>query len=140
MIVIIDLFVGSLCSNLTLLCVCVCVSFPPQYKASKEGTVMGVAVSKISMLTHCQALTQACNYCEGQSSVLYVTYTSPAFLSLLLANSLCVFKSEILKLYEPRIKNKHDENLKALQQHVSMAACPIISRSLLLKAGHLRED
>jgi len=42
-----------------------------QYKASKEGTVMGVAVSKISMLTHCQALTQACNYCEGQSSVLF---------------------------------------------------------------------
>lgn len=49
---------------------CVCV--PPQYKASKEGTVMGVAVSKISMLTHCQALSQACNYCEGQSSALYV--------------------------------------------------------------------
>lgn len=42
--------------------VCVC----SQYKASKEGTVMGVAVSKISMLTHCQALTQACNYCEGE--------------------------------------------------------------------------
>lgn len=41
-----------------------------QYKASKEGTVMGVAVSKISMLTHCQALTQACNYCEGQKLVL----------------------------------------------------------------------
>lgn len=31
---------------------------------------MGVAVSKISMLTHCQALTQACNYCEGQKLVL----------------------------------------------------------------------
>uniref|UniRef100_A0A669DSR0 Disco-interacting protein 2 homolog Ba n=1 Tax=Oreochromis niloticus TaxID=8128 RepID=A0A669DSR0_ORENI len=29
-----------------------------EYKASKEGTVMGVAVSKIAMLTHCQALTQ----------------------------------------------------------------------------------
>uniref|UniRef100_A0A671YI56 Disco-interacting protein 2 homolog Ba n=1 Tax=Sparus aurata TaxID=8175 RepID=A0A671YI56_SPAAU len=29
-----------------------------EYKASKEGTVMGVAVSKISMLTHCQALSQ----------------------------------------------------------------------------------
>uniref|UniRef100_A0A8C1QAG7 Disco-interacting protein 2 homolog Ba n=1 Tax=Cyprinus carpio TaxID=7962 RepID=A0A8C1QAG7_CYPCA len=38
-----------------------------EYKASKEGTVMGVAVSKISMLTHCQALTQACNYCEGET-------------------------------------------------------------------------
>lgn len=46
------------------------VFFCLQYKASKEGTVMGVAVSKISMLTHCQALTQACNYCEGQKSVL----------------------------------------------------------------------
>lgn len=42
---------------------------------------MGVAVSKISMLTHCQALTQACNYCEGQSSAL---------LSLCLSPLLCV--------------------------------------------------
>uniref|UniRef100_A0A8C3AWK1 Disco-interacting protein 2 homolog Ba n=1 Tax=Cyclopterus lumpus TaxID=8103 RepID=A0A8C3AWK1_CYCLU len=40
-----------------------------EYKASKEGTVMGVAVSKISLLTHCQALTQACNYCEGETLV-----------------------------------------------------------------------
>jgi len=31
---------------------------------------MGVAVSKISMLTHCQALTQACNYCEGECFLL----------------------------------------------------------------------
>lgn len=31
---------------------------------------MGVAVSKIAMLTHCQALTQACNYCEGWKLVL----------------------------------------------------------------------
>lgn len=43
--------------------------FLPKYKATKEGTVMGVAVSKISMLTHCQALTQACNYCEGLSAL-----------------------------------------------------------------------
>uniref|UniRef100_A0A8C8DVV2 Disco-interacting protein 2 homolog Ba n=1 Tax=Oryzias sinensis TaxID=183150 RepID=A0A8C8DVV2_9TELE len=40
-----------------------------EYKTSKEGTVMGVAVSKISMLTHCQALTQACNYSEGENLV-----------------------------------------------------------------------
>ncbi|KAJ8359038.1 hypothetical protein SKAU_G00155630 [Synaphobranchus kaupii] len=39
------------------------------YKASKEGTVMGIAVSKVAMLTHCQALTQACNYCEGETLV-----------------------------------------------------------------------
>ncbi|KAB5583758.1 hypothetical protein PHYPO_G00099340, partial [Pangasianodon hypophthalmus] len=40
-----------------------------EYKASKEGTVVGVAVSKIAMLTHCQALSQACNYCEGETLV-----------------------------------------------------------------------
>ncbi|KAK3556801.1 hypothetical protein QTP70_020480 [Hemibagrus guttatus] len=39
------------------------------YKLSKEGTVVGVAVSKIAMLTHCQALSQACNYCEGETLV-----------------------------------------------------------------------
>lgn len=37
---------------------------------------MGVAVSKISMLTHCQALTQACNYCEGQNVVLFADCVS----------------------------------------------------------------
>ncbi|XP_051780981.1 disco-interacting protein 2 homolog B-A isoform X2 [Erpetoichthys calabaricus] len=37
-----------------------------EYKASKEGSVMGVAVSRITMLNHCQALTQACNYTEGE--------------------------------------------------------------------------
>uniref|UniRef100_A0A6Q2ZCD2 DMAP1-binding domain-containing protein n=1 Tax=Esox lucius TaxID=8010 RepID=A0A6Q2ZCD2_ESOLU len=36
---------------------------------NKEGTVMGVAVAKVAMLTHCQALTQACNYCEGETLV-----------------------------------------------------------------------
>ncbi|KAF5879793.1 disco-interacting protein 2 B-A-like isoform X3, partial [Clarias magur] len=40
-----------------------------EYKASKEGTVVGVAVSKIAMLTHCQALSQACSYCEGETLV-----------------------------------------------------------------------
>lgn len=40
---------------------------------------MGVAVSKISMLTHCQALTQACNYCEGQDSALYPKLTSSLY-------------------------------------------------------------
>uniref|UniRef100_A0A7N8WVH2 Disco-interacting protein 2 homolog Bb n=1 Tax=Mastacembelus armatus TaxID=205130 RepID=A0A7N8WVH2_9TELE len=40
-----------------------------EYKANKEGTVVGVAVSKVAMLTHCQALTQACNYCEGETLV-----------------------------------------------------------------------
>uniref|UniRef100_A0A3Q4MV68 Disco-interacting protein 2 homolog B-A-like n=1 Tax=Neolamprologus brichardi TaxID=32507 RepID=A0A3Q4MV68_NEOBR len=41
-----------------------------EYKANKEGTVVGVAVSKVAMLTHCQSLTQACNYCEGDVDCL----------------------------------------------------------------------
>ncbi|KAL4646145.1 hypothetical protein GN956_G9206 [Arapaima gigas] len=45
-----------------------------EYKASKEGTVMGVAVSKVAMLTHCQALTQACNYSEGETLINVVDF------------------------------------------------------------------
>lgn len=28
---------------------------------------MGVTVSRIALLSHCQALSQACNYSEGKS-------------------------------------------------------------------------
>lgn len=62
-------WVRILSIGLILWCVCF------QYKASKEGTVMGVAVSKISLLTHCQALTQACNYCEGECYTTAVQQT-----------------------------------------------------------------
>ncbi|KAM4701610.1 disco-interacting protein 2 homolog B [Discoglossus pictus] len=40
-----------------------------EYKTSKEGSVMGVTVSRIAMLSHCQALSQACNYTEGETMV-----------------------------------------------------------------------
>uniref|UniRef100_A0A8C4PYZ0 DMAP1-binding domain-containing protein n=1 Tax=Eptatretus burgeri TaxID=7764 RepID=A0A8C4PYZ0_EPTBU len=36
-----------------------------EYKSSKEGCMMGVAVSHTAMLTHCQALIQACQYTQG---------------------------------------------------------------------------
>lgn len=39
------------------------VSF--QYKTCKDGSVLGVTVTRIALLTHCQALTQACGYTEG---------------------------------------------------------------------------
>lgn len=39
------------------------VSF--QYKTCKDGSVLGVTVTRIALLTHCQALTQACSYTEG---------------------------------------------------------------------------
>ncbi|KAL2293777.1 hypothetical protein Nmel_018840 [Mimus melanotis] len=37
-----------------------------EYKTSKEGSVMGVTVSRVAMLAHCQALSQACNYSEAE--------------------------------------------------------------------------
>lgn len=40
------------------------VSF--QYKTCKDGSVLGVTVTRIALLTHCQALTQACGYTEGE--------------------------------------------------------------------------
>ncbi|XP_064167595.1 disco-interacting protein 2 homolog A-like isoform X4 [Anguilla rostrata] len=38
-----------------------------EYKTSKEGSTMGVAVSHSAMLAHCHALTQACGYAEAET-------------------------------------------------------------------------
>lgn len=40
-----------------------------QYKTCKDGSVLGVTVTRIALLTHCQALTQACGYTEGISAL-----------------------------------------------------------------------
>uniref|UniRef100_A0A3P9JZ76 Disco-interacting protein 2 homolog A n=1 Tax=Oryzias latipes TaxID=8090 RepID=A0A3P9JZ76_ORYLA len=37
-----------------------------EYKTSKEGSTMGITVSHSAMLAHCQALTEACGYTEGE--------------------------------------------------------------------------
>ncbi|CDQ56427.1 unnamed protein product [Oncorhynchus mykiss] len=36
-----------------------------EYKTCKDGSVLGVTVMRIALLTHCQALTQSCGYTEG---------------------------------------------------------------------------
>uniref|UniRef100_A0A3P9IS65 Disco-interacting protein 2 homolog A n=1 Tax=Oryzias latipes TaxID=8090 RepID=A0A3P9IS65_ORYLA len=38
-----------------------------EYKTSKEGSTMGITVSHSAMLAHCQALTEACGYTEGET-------------------------------------------------------------------------
>uniref|UniRef100_A0A8D1IBQ0 Disco interacting A n=1 Tax=Sus scrofa TaxID=9823 RepID=A0A8D1IBQ0_PIG len=38
-----------------------------EYKTSKEGSTVGVAVSHASLLAQCQALTQACGYTEAET-------------------------------------------------------------------------
>ncbi|XP_056148624.1 disco-interacting protein 2 homolog C isoform X2 [Lampris incognitus] len=40
-----------------------------EYKTCKDGSVLGVTVMRIAMLTHCQALTQSCAYIEAETIV-----------------------------------------------------------------------
>lgn len=40
-----------------------------EYTVDKEGSMKGVSVSKSTMMTHCKALTTACNYTEGDIMV-----------------------------------------------------------------------
>ncbi|CAO2600863.1 Disco-interacting protein 2 homolog B, partial [Lemmus lemmus] len=49
-----------------------------EYKTSKEGSVMGVTVSRLAMLSHCQALSQACNYSEGEAVVNVLDFKKDA--------------------------------------------------------------
>uniref|UniRef100_A0A8D0UYU8 DMAP1-binding domain-containing protein n=1 Tax=Sus scrofa TaxID=9823 RepID=A0A8D0UYU8_PIG len=49
-----------------------------EYKTSKEGSVMGVTVSRLAMLSHCQALSQACNYSEGETVVNVLDFKKDA--------------------------------------------------------------
>ncbi|XP_075900567.1 disco-interacting protein 2 homolog C isoform X2 [Nelusetta ayraudi] len=40
-----------------------------EYKTCKDGSVLGVTVTRLAMLTHCQALTQSCSYTEAETTV-----------------------------------------------------------------------
>ncbi|XP_057680572.1 disco-interacting protein 2 homolog C isoform X1 [Corythoichthys intestinalis] len=40
-----------------------------EYKTCKDGSVLGVTVTRIALLTHCQALTQSCCYTEAETIV-----------------------------------------------------------------------
>ncbi|KAK7945376.1 hypothetical protein WMY93_001104 [Mugilogobius chulae] len=40
-----------------------------EYKTCKDGSVLGVTVTRMAMLAHCQALTQCCSYTEAETIV-----------------------------------------------------------------------
>ncbi|XP_035490098.2 disco-interacting protein 2 homolog C isoform X8 [Scophthalmus maximus] len=40
-----------------------------EYKTCQDGSVLGVTVMRIAVLTHCQALTQSCSYTEAETIV-----------------------------------------------------------------------
>ncbi|EHH18846.1 Disco-interacting protein 2-like protein C, partial [Macaca mulatta] len=43
-----------------------------EYKTCKDGSVLGVTVTRTALLTHCQALTQACGYTESVMNMMHV--------------------------------------------------------------------
>lgn len=45
-----------------------------EYTTDKDGSVMGVTVTRSAMLTHCRALTQACGYTEGENAVCVLDF------------------------------------------------------------------
>lgn len=48
-------------------CATKCCSFPMQYSSAKDGSALGVTVTRSALLTHCRSLTTACLYKEGAS-------------------------------------------------------------------------
>ncbi|XP_078043330.1 disco-interacting protein 2 homolog C-like isoform X6 [Augochlora pura] len=45
-----------------------------EYTTDKDGSVMGVTVTRSAMLTHCRALTQACGYTEAENAVCVLDF------------------------------------------------------------------
>ncbi|XP_051163298.1 disco-interacting protein 2 homolog A isoform X2 [Leptopilina boulardi] len=45
-----------------------------EYTTDKDGSVMGVTVTRAAMLSHCRALTQACGYTEGEIAVCVLDF------------------------------------------------------------------
>ncbi|KAG7211521.1 hypothetical protein KM043_010788 [Ampulex compressa] len=45
-----------------------------EYTTDKDGSVMGVTITRSAMLSHCRALTQACGYTEGENAVCVLDF------------------------------------------------------------------
>ncbi|XP_067215742.1 disco-interacting protein 2 homolog C isoform X3 [Linepithema humile] len=45
-----------------------------EYTTDKDGSVMGVTITRAAMMVHCRALTQACGYTEGENAVCVLDF------------------------------------------------------------------
>lgn len=45
-----------------------------EYSTDRDGSVMGVTVTRAAMLSHCRTLTMACNYTEGENMVCVLDF------------------------------------------------------------------
>ncbi|GJQ78698.1 DIP2 [Trypoxylus dichotomus] len=45
-----------------------------EYSTDRDGSVMGVTITRAAMLSHCRTLTMACNYTEGENMVCVLDF------------------------------------------------------------------
>lgn len=45
-----------------------------EYSTDRDGSVMGVTITRAAMLAHCRTLTMACNYTEGEIMVCVLDF------------------------------------------------------------------
>ncbi|XP_025073882.1 disco-interacting protein 2 homolog C isoform X3 [Pogonomyrmex barbatus] len=45
-----------------------------EYTTDKDGSVMGVTITRAAMMSHCRALSQACGYTEGENAVCVLDF------------------------------------------------------------------
>ena len=72
------------------------IVFCDQSTVGKDGAVMGVTVTRMSMNLHTQVLSQACSYTEGNNSFNKVSVNATSKLSLCIAKQL-LMKYRFLK-------------------------------------------
>ncbi|KAL7976491.1 hypothetical protein Chor_008440 [Crotalus horridus] len=66
-----------------------------EYKTCKDGSVLGVTVTRIALLTHCQALTQACGYTEAETIVNVLDFKKDVGLWHGILTKVCQYKGSI---------------------------------------------
>lgn len=45
-----------------------------EYSTDRDGSVMGVTITRTAMVQHCRMLTMACNYTEGENMVCVLDF------------------------------------------------------------------
>lgn len=45
-----------------------------EYSTDRDGSVMGVTITRAAMVQHCRMLTMACNYTEGENMVCVLDF------------------------------------------------------------------
>jgi hypothetical protein len=109
-----------------------------QYTTGKDGSVMGVTVTRANMLNHSRTLTVACNYTEGEVMVCVLDFKRDVGLwhgvltvrnkNVFLQSTWPYFDQKILSSVDLEIGNcekvDHDsERVQVLSENVERVVC-----------------